>query len=75
MDLPNGHSLRLPEAFQGPLLPYSQMEHCAAPQTAHCIHKSADPSEMAPFGSCMPLALVIVVPVCCAHVVKKAVLA
>lgn len=73
MVLPNGHVLPLPEAFLVLLFFCNRMGRSVAPPTVRCTHKSADLSEMAPFGSCMLLALVIAVPVSCAHVVRKAV--
>jgi hypothetical protein len=60
------------EAFLVQLSSRNRMGRCAAPPIIHSIHKNADQSEMAPFVSCMPLALVIVEPALCAYSVKKA---
>src|SRR5579885_3357937 len=71
MALPNGHTLPFPEAFPVPLFPCKRMGRCVAPRIVPSIHKSADPSVMAPFGSCMPLVSVIAAPVPCERNVKS----
>lgn len=69
----NGRALHLLEAFLVLLLLCNRMGRCVAPPTVPCIHKNADPSEMALFGSCMLLALVIAARVRCVLSVKKGV--
>jgi hypothetical protein len=47
------------------LLPRKRMGRCVAPPIVRSLHKSAEGSEMAPFGSCMPRASAIAAPVGC----------
>ncbi len=65
MVLPNGHVLRLPEAFLALLLSHNRMGRYAVPPIIRSPHKSAGRSAMAPFGCCMLRALAIVEAVGC----------
>ena len=73
MALRNSHAPPLPMAFPAPRLPLNLMERCVALPTIPSIHRNGALSAMAPYGSCMRLALVIVAPVLCVPSVKRAV--
>jgi hypothetical protein len=73
MDLLNGHTLRLLEAFQDQLFGFNPTGRFSALLTILSIHKNADRSAMARTGCYMPLALATVVDASCARSVRKAV--
>ena len=69
---PNGHALRLREAFLAQLLPSNRMGRCVVLLIARYIPKKGVPSAMVPCESCMLRASVIAALVPYVHSVKKA---
>lgn len=67
----NGRAHRLRMGFLAPRLRRNPMEASVALPTIRSISKSDAPSTMAPYDSCMPHALVIVVPARGAHSVRR----
>jgi hypothetical protein len=68
----NGLAHRLRMGFLAAYLRRNPMEASVALSTIRSISRSGAPSAMAPYDSCMPHALVHVVPARCAHSVRRA---